>query len=248
VRVVVDMGLTVAHVLRVVNVTVPSVRNPQTNYPTDLADMAAWVRSFTPPGGRVLEIGCSDGALVDLLASAGIDIVGVDPNADPGERVLVEPFEQFESEPFDVVFSSVSLHHLHDPVVASAALVRLTKPGSVLLVREFDRDLMLDEPTVRWWFHQRHAKDAVEPDGKHPLSTDFAEYVAGQQAHMAHHVHPWPVVEAMMLDAGFTRETCEPMPYLFRWGLSEDVRPIEERLVAAGAIKQVGIRWMGRRT
>jgi SAM-dependent methyltransferase len=212
----------------------------------DLADMAMSVQSFTPHGGRVLEIGCSDGALVDLLASSGIDIVGVDPNADPGERVFAEPFEQFESEPFDVVFSSVSLHHLHDPVLASAALARLTKPGSVLLVREFDRDLMLDEPTVRWWFHQRHAKDAA--DGKDPLPIDFDEYVVGQQAHMAHHVHPWLVVEGMMLDAGFRRETCESMPYLFRWGLSEDVRPIEERLIAAGAIKEVGIRWMGRRT
>jgi SAM-dependent methyltransferase len=223
------------------------MRNPQTNYPVDLDDMASWVQAHTPRGGRVLEVGCSDGALVEIVTSLGIDVVGVDPNADPSDRVHAVAFEAFEAEPFDVVFSSVSLHHLDDVALATAALARLTKPGSVLLLREFDRDLILHEPTVRWWFHQRHAKDAADTDGKHPLPIDFDAFIAEQRTHMNHHVLAWPDVEAMARGAGFRREAMNAMPYLFRWGLSEDVRPIEERLIAAGSIKQVGIRWMGRR-
>jgi ubiquinone/menaquinone biosynthesis C-methylase UbiE len=222
------------------------MHNPQTNYPNDLADMTGWIRSHVPRGGRVLEVGCGDGAFVHAL-SPSIDIVGVDPGAEAGERTHAIRFEDFDAEPFDVVFSSVSLHHLHDVDEASAALRRLTKPGSIVLVREFDRELMMHEPTVRWWFHQRHAKDAADADGKHPLPIDFDTFEAERRAHMEHHVHPWPVVEGMLGAAEVVRETASSMPYLFRWSLSEDVRPIEERLIVAGAIKQVGIRWMGRR-
>jgi hypothetical protein len=117
-----------------------------------------------------------------------------------------------------------------------------------MLVREFDKDLLVDEPTQRWWFHQRHAKDAVDNDGKHPLPVSFEEYMATWREQMDHHVHAWPVVESMLRSAGFERESLEPMPYLFRWSLSEDVRPIEERLIASGLINQVGLRWQGRRS
>jgi SAM-dependent methyltransferase len=222
------------------------VGSHQSSYPLDLDDMAAWVRSATPPGGRVLEIGCGDGALVDALGGM-IDIVGVDPNADPNDRTHAVAFEEFDAEPFDVVFASVSLHHLHDPAASAAALRRLTKPGSIALVREFDKDLVGDERTLRWWFHQRLAKEVAKPDDKMPLPTDFDGFVEHWRGHMTAHVHPWSVVEEMLASAGFGCDHVEPMAYLFRWGLSEDVRPIEERLAAAGAIKLVGRRWCGHR-
>jgi SAM-dependent methyltransferase len=221
-------------------------RNPQTNYPADLADMTGWIASCVPAGGRVLEIGCGDGSFVHALAP-GIDIIGVDPSTEPSERTHAVAFESFEAEPFDVVFASVSLHHLHHVGEAAAALARLTKPGSVVLVREFDKDLINDEKTLRWWFHQRHAKDAVDSDGKDPLPLDFDEFLAMRHEQMQH-VHPWSAVESMLHSAGIERTAVAPMPYLFRWSLSEDVRPIEERLIAAGSIKQVGIRWSGRRS
>jgi ubiquinone/menaquinone biosynthesis C-methylase UbiE len=224
-----------------------SMHNPQTNYPNDLADMTGWITSHVFPGARVLEVGCGDGAFVHALAPS-IDIVGVDPNVESSARTHAARFEDFDAEPFDVLFSSVALHHLHDAEEAGAALKRLSKPGSVMLVREFDKDLLVDEPTQRWWFHQRHAKDAVDSDGKHPLPNSFEEYMAMWREQMDHHVHAWPVVESMLLSAGFQRESVEPMPYLFRWSLSEDVRPIEERLIASGLIKQVGLRWQGRRS
>jgi ubiquinone/menaquinone biosynthesis C-methylase UbiE len=219
----------------------------QRSYPIDLADMAEWVRSATAPGARVLDIGCGDGSLVERLAGV-VDIVGVDPNAEPGPRVHATALEDFDAEPFDVVFASLSLHHMSDPSGAAAALRRLTKPGSIALVREFDKDLISDDRTLRWWFHQRLAKEAVHPDEKMQLTTDFADYVEQRHSRWYEHVHSWSVVEDLLTAAGFDRDHLEPMPFLFRWGLSDDIRPTEERLAATGAIKMTGVRWTGHRS
>jgi ubiquinone/menaquinone biosynthesis C-methylase UbiE len=127
------------------------VSRSQEMYPNDLAEMEAWIRSHARPGDRVLEIGCGDGALVRRLMT-DYDVIGVDPSASPEAAVLAIPFEELEAAPFDVVFASVSLHHLADLTAAVAALRRLTRPGSMMLVREFDRVLNDHEPTLRWWF------------------------------------------------------------------------------------------------
>lgn len=221
--------------------------DPQDAYPNDLAEMEAWVRSFVEPGMRVLEIGAGDGALTRRLAS-DLDIVGVDPHAADVDGVRPIAFEDLDESPFDVVCASVSLHHLHDLDAAAVALHRLTRPGSVLLVRELDRALSEDEATLRWWFHQRHARRTVE-QGRElpPMSDSFETFAAEMKAKLDGHVHYWPAVEAMIVAAGFAEEERAATAYLFRWGLTEDVRPIEERLIAEGAIKAVGIRWRGLR-
>jgi SAM-dependent methyltransferase len=133
----------------------------QVNYPNDLADMVAWITSLTPKGGRVLEIGCGDGTITQELAALGLEVVGVDPSAAEGPNIQSIGFEQLDAAPFDVVFASVSLHHLADLDVASQALNRLTKPGTVMAVREFDKDLVGDRATLEWCFHQRRAMAAV---------------------------------------------------------------------------------------
>jgi SAM-dependent methyltransferase len=133
----------------------------QVNYPNDLAEMVAWVTSLTPKGGRVLEIGCGDGTITRELAALGLEVVGVDPSAAEGPNIQSIGFEQLDAAPFDVVFASVSLHHLADLDVASQALNRLTKPETVMAVREFDKDLVGDRATLEWCFHQRRAMAAV---------------------------------------------------------------------------------------
>lgn len=220
----------------------------QRDYPGDLAEMVAWVRSVATPGQRVLDIGCGDGSLVAELAGH-YHVVGVDPNAEAGEHVVPEPFETFEAAPFDVVVASLSLHHLADVDAASAALHRLAAPGATVLVREFDRTLMADQPTLHWWFHQRQALDVVEPPDPddRPLPATFEEFRTGLLAMFDEHVMPWQAVESMLLAAGLSAVSGQSVAHLFRWGLTEAVRPLEEALIEAGRIRAVGVRWQGRR-
>jgi ubiquinone/menaquinone biosynthesis C-methylase UbiE len=222
-----------------------AVQTDQRAFPADFAEMAAWVRSATPMGGRVLEIGCGDGALVEALTGSGIEAVGVDPHGEESKCVRAVPLEEFDAPPFDVVFASVSLHHLPEPAQTVSAMQRLTKPGTRLLVREFDRLLVDHEPTLRWWYYQRLAHQAAR--GEELSDSPFDEFVAGWREQMAHHVLPWPTVRDTLHEAGFSTESETTSAYLFRWGLSEPVRAIEEDLVARGSINQVGIRWTGRR-
>jgi ubiquinone/menaquinone biosynthesis C-methylase UbiE len=222
------------------------VSRSQEMYPNDLAEMEAWIRSHARPGDRVLEIGCGDGALVRRLMT-DYDVIGVDPSASPEAAVLAIPFEELEAAPFDVVFASVSLHHLADLTAAVAALRRLTRPGTMMLVREFDRVLNDHEPTLRWWFTHRELEDPEEHSGSHPLPDTFEAFVPHWRHMMQHHVSTWAEVLDMLVAADFETVSDVRAPYLFRWGLNEDLRAEEERLAADGIINLIGHHWTGRR-
>lgn len=218
----------------------------QEMYPNDLAEMEAWIRSYARPGDRVLEIGCGDGALVRRLM-ADYDVTGVDPNASPEPAVLSLAFEELEAAPFDVVFASVSLHHLADLTAAAAALRRLTQPGTMMLVREFDRVLNDHEPTLHWWFTHRQLEDPEEHSGHQPLPDTFEAFVPHWRHWMQHHVSTWAEVLDMLRAADFETVSDVRAPYLFRWGLNENLRAEEERLAADGTINLIGHHWTGRR-
>jgi ubiquinone/menaquinone biosynthesis C-methylase UbiE len=220
----------------------------QRDYPQDLAAMAGWVSAHARPGQRVLDIGCGDGSLVDALHHS-VEVIGIDPSAEPGEYVRAVALEDFDSAPFDVVFASLSLHHLHDLDAAAQALRRLTAEDGVVLVREFDRVLLADDVTLRWWFHQRQAVDVAVPesDHDHPLPSTYDEFRSGLFEMLQHHVHPWADVAEMLTSAGLTAMDQHAVAHLFRWGLDESILPAEEALIAQSVIKAIGVRWTGRR-
>src|SRR5258706_8323298 len=219
----------------------------QERYALDLADMEAWIRAHARPGQRILEIGCGDGALVRRLAN-DFDVLGVDPEGQKSSVVRAQRFEDLDAEPFHLVFASVSLHHLDDPALARDALRRLTAPGTKMLVRELDRLTMDHEPTLRWWFEHRKAREHAPDNEEAPLPDSFETFVPEWRSMMEHHVRPWPDVRALLYSSGFQTVREEPMAYLYRWGIGEDVRAEEERLAAAGTINLVGRRWTGRRS
>lgn len=218
----------------------------QERYPLDLADMEAWIRAHAVIGQRVLEIGCGDGVLVRRLAN-DFDVLGVDPEAEPSDVVRAQRLEDLDEEPFHVVFASVALHHLDDRAAAGAALRRLTEPDTIMLVREFDRLTMDHEPTLRWWFEHRKAREHEADPDETPLPVTLEAFVPEWRSMMEHHVTPWVEVRELLHSSGFVTVREDPMAYLFRWGIGEDVRAEEERLAAAGTINLVGRRWAGRR-
>ena len=104
-------------------------------------------------GPRVLDIGCSEGALPVLLGRSGFDVTGIDVNADaiefalgllekePGDvraRIQLIVGDAFGSDlpeaSFDSVVLGEILEHLEEPAALIAVACRYLKPGGRLLV------------------------------------------------------------------------------------------------------------------
>jgi 2-polyprenyl-3-methyl-5-hydroxy-6-metoxy-1,4-benzoquinol methylase len=70
-----------------------------------------------PPPARVLDVGCGQGEITTMLAAAGYDAIGIDPNAPQGgrfRRIRLEDVDPVEDGPFAAVVASLSLHHVRD--------------------------------------------------------------------------------------------------------------------------------------
>jgi SAM-dependent methyltransferase len=119
--------------------------------------IAADVAAVAPDGARVLEVGCGPGHLSTRLARQHrLDVTGVDldpamtararANADragDGERgrpsFLVGDVASlaFPDGSFDLVVSTMSMHHWADPTAGLAEVGRVLRPGARALVWDF---------------------------------------------------------------------------------------------------------------
>ena len=124
-------------------------------------------------GGRLLDIGCGTGFIIDLAADVFDEVRGVDLTPAILARVQPRPNVQvktadaarlpFEAGRFDVVSAYSFFHHLEalDPVLAEAH--RVLRPGGCLYV-----DL---EPNRHFWVNAMSVRDAVGPSTS-PLARD----------------------------------------------------------------------------
>jgi SAM-dependent methyltransferase len=183
----------------------------------------------------VLEIGAGDGTLAAALRDGGYDVVAIDPQG--GEGILAVPLHQLDAPDgsFDAAVGIVSLHHV-DPLARSCRrLADLLKPGAPLVADELDSE-RLDDRAAAWWLAQRRAAGFAHEHSP-------AEMVA----EMRGHIHPVArVVEE--LAPWFAAGTPVPGPYMYRWHLDWALRPVEERLIAAGELPAIGVRFVARRT
>src|SRR3954463_8345792 len=117
------------------------------------------------PGGRLLDVGCGPGLLLDEARARGYETVGLElsrASAQHGRDALgldvrelaLEDFEDdSDSAPgFDVVVLADLIEHLDDPVAGIARCAALLRPGGVLCVVTPDPS----SPTARragarWW-------------------------------------------------------------------------------------------------
>lgn len=89
------------------------------------------------PAERVLDLGCGDGALSEVLVAAGASVTGVDSSADMvaaarrrgiAAQVMDGAALTFVEE-FDAVFSNAALHWMADLASVIAGVKRALKPG-----------------------------------------------------------------------------------------------------------------------
>ena len=113
------------------------------------------------PSGRLLDIGCGHGLLLDEARHRGYAIVGLELSRTAARHARDElgidvrelPLEAFDDpEGFDVVVLADVLEHLDDPVAGLDRCVQLLRPGGVLCVVTPDpSSLTARLAGARWW-------------------------------------------------------------------------------------------------
>jgi hypothetical protein len=202
-----------------------------------VADFGTFVlNQLPPPPQRVLEVGCGhEGGLVELLAGAGYDVLGVDPHAPQGERYLHTTFEELEGE-WDAIVAGRVLHHVNP---LDEGLDRLASFAPLLIVDEFASD-RIDHAAQDWYEAQHRMLRAtgIEPNGPADLD-DWRERHPG--------LHPHVVLLAG-LRARYDEQVLEWLPYLSRWLGGPSSESLEQTLIDAELIPAIGYRWAGVRT
>lgn len=92
--------------------------------------------------GKVLDIGASTGAMLDLFKEVGFETWGVEPSESAkisqskGHKITKNYFEKakFSSNFFDLVIMNHTLEHLDNPVLVLKKIYKILKPKGILLV------------------------------------------------------------------------------------------------------------------
>jgi len=109
--------------------------------------------SFLKPGEKVLEVGIGFGAFLRQVTEKGIDIAGVELNADAAERVRQKGYRVFEADlesladlhgdaVYDAICSFQVLEHVSEPRSFLEGMIRLLKPGGRLILSVPNAEVM----------------------------------------------------------------------------------------------------------
>lgn len=150
------------------------------------ANSAAYLLPHLDSSMRLLDVGCGPATITCDLAGRVASVVGIEPVAGILEKALATANERgvdnvrfevgsvyelgFEDDSFDVVHAHQVLQHLTEPVAALREMIRVTRPGGVVAVRDADYHAMTWFPEIseldRWMeIYQAVARrNNAEPD------------------------------------------------------------------------------------
>ena len=133
-------------------------------------DPASWVAIFLQPQidklfegdtsgpKQILDVGCGPSALANAVASSNpnLHVTGVDASADriaaaaAHDRVDLMQGDacslEFADKTFDIVYCRFVLEYLPDKQAAINEMVRVTKPGGIVLLQDLDGQLLWNYP------------------------------------------------------------------------------------------------------
>ncbi len=115
------------------------------------------VKPYINTDMKILDLGCKDGAFMDLLVAEGYDILGVDCSDDAlglclkkGLDVVkqdVQDLHIFENESYDMIFLIHTLEHVPQPKLVVSECNRLLPSGGLLFV---EVPIQAWEPAEDW--------------------------------------------------------------------------------------------------
>ncbi len=118
----------------------------------------------TQAGGRLLELGCGRGDMLEVLANLGWDAEGVDFDPRAAESARARGLHvrhdtlancRYDDATFDAVIMSHVIEHLHDPISVVKECHRILKPGG---------RLVLLTPNTASWGHRFYGQSWLHLD------------------------------------------------------------------------------------
>ena len=157
-------------------------------------EVARWLAELRPGRGRLLDVGCGSGELLEALRDDGWRVSGVEPSARSAEIARTQRGLDVQTAAFDdatlpesscdVVVLAAVLEHLHDPLAALARARRLLTLGglvAVLFLPRFDapqarlfgpRWIGLDLPRHLYQFETHTFAAAADAAGLRVIATE----------------------------------------------------------------------------
>lgn len=140
-----------------------------------------------PCGGRLLDVGCGTGALVQAARATGADAIGVEPDPEmaavatgalgDGVQVAGLPDLPHADDGFDVVTANFVLNHVDDPRSGARELARVAAPGGVVRATIWGST---PPPQAVMWNELLDAAGAVRPPSPRlPADRDFERSADG---------------------------------------------------------------------
>lgn len=152
---------------------------------------AAYLLPHLAPHTRLLDIGCGPGTLTCDLASRVSEVVGIETSDEilaitektraerAADNVRLEVGDvyhlRFGDEEFNVTHAHQVLQHLTDPVAAIGEMVRVTRSGGLVAIRDADYHAMAWYPELggldRWMdiYQSVARRNGAEPDAARHL-------------------------------------------------------------------------------
>ena len=123
--------------------------------------LAGHLAALLPKESRVLDVGCGDGSIDELIAqeSPGVSIEGIDVLVRPAAKIPVRAFDgiriPYPDASFDAVLFVDVLHHTDDPLLLLQEAIRV---GKIVVVKDHFRNGFLAGSTLRFmdWVGNAH--------------------------------------------------------------------------------------------